>query len=143
LLAFIANDQWGLQIASFVLGGEMRTVPNSSDDYKKYWNYQFRNESIIQVQQMLEDKMNSKTFSQVNQPLCMLYYYKDDQHQDPVVKVSAMLNMFEQIATPISQKRKIAIPEGGDHVIGSYLKSKDLKMVEEQVLKFATDMGWR
>jgi esterase/lipase len=142
-LAFIANDQWGLQLANFVLGGEMRTIANSSDIYKKYWNYQYRNESIIQVQQMLEDKMNTETFSKVKQPFCMLYYYKDEQHQDPVVKVSAMLQMFDQISTPPAQKRKVAIPEGADHVLGSYIKSKDLKTVEEQVLKFATDMGWK
>jgi esterase/lipase len=142
-LAFMVNDQWGLQISRFVLGGEMRKASDSSEAYQKYWNYQYRNESIIQLQQMLEDKMNKKTFSQVTQPLCLLYYYKDEQHQDPVVKVSAMLNMFDQISTPDAQKRKVAVPEGGDHVLGSYIKSKDLKTVEEQVVKFATDMGWR
>jgi esterase/lipase len=140
--AFLANDQWGLQIARLVIGGKSRTASDSSEAYKKYWNYQYRNESIVQVQQMLEDKMTNETFKQLNQPLLMLYYYKDDEHQDPVVRVSAMLNMFDKISTPPSQKRKLAVPEAGDHVLGSYIKSDDLKTVEKETQQFAADMGW-
>lgn len=141
-LAFIVNDQWGLQLTRYVMGGDMRKLENTNPEYQKYWYHQYRNEAILQVQQLLEDKMTAETFSQVNQPLCMLYYYKDEDHQDPVVKVSAMLNMFEKISTPASKKRKIAVPEGGDHVLGSYIKSKDLTTVETETLKFAKDMGW-
>ncbi len=140
--AFLANDQWGLQIARLVIGGKSRIAPDSSNIYKKYWNYQYRNESIIQIQQMLEDKMTKETFKKVNQPLLMLYYFKDDQHQDDVVRVSAMLNMFNRISTPPSLKREVAIPEAGDHVLGSYIKSKDLETVKKETIKFASDMGW-
>jgi len=72
----------------------------------------------------------------------MLYYYKDEEHQDPVVRVSAMLTMFNTISTPENKKRKVPVPEGGDHVLGSYIKSQDLKTVETESLKFAKDMGW-
>jgi esterase/lipase len=141
-LAFLANDQWGLQITRQVMGGNMRILKNTSAEYQKYWNHQYRNEAILQVQQLLEDKMTKETFRQINQPLCMFYYYKDEEHQDPVVRVSAMLNMFNSISTPENNKRKVAVPEGGDHVLGSYIKSKDLKTVEAESLKFAKDMGW-
>jgi esterase/lipase len=141
-LAFIANDQWGLQLTRFVMGGNMRTLKNTSPEYQKYWNHQYRNEAILQVQQLLEDKMTTETFRQINQPLCMFYYYKDEEHQDPVVRVSAMLNMFNSISTPENKKRKVPVPEGGDHVLGSYIKSKDLKTVDIESLKFARDMGW-
>jgi esterase/lipase len=141
-LAFIVNDQWGLQLTRLVMGGNMRTLKNTSPEYQKYWYYQYRNEAILQVQQLLEDKMITETFKKVDQPLCMLYYYKDETHQDPVVRVSAMLNMFNSISTPENKKRKIAVPEGGSHTLGTYINSNDLKTVEVECLRFAKDMGW-
>ena len=70
----------------------------------------------------------------------MLYYYKDEEHQDKTVKVSAMKRMFRQLATPDSLKREIAVPNAGDHVIGSYIKSKDLATVENECMKFGEDI---
>jgi hypothetical protein len=41
----------------------------------------------------------------------MLYYYKDEQNQDAVVKVSAMLEMFNELGTPVSLKTKKALAQ--------------------------------
>jgi hypothetical protein len=97
-------------------------------------------ESITQLQQLLEDKMTPETFKKVNQPLLLLYYYKDDVHQDSTVKVSAMKEMFNQVSTPADKKREVALPNTGNHVIGSYIKSKDLKSVEDETLKFTREI---
>ena len=70
----------------------------------------------------------------------MLYYYKDDTHQDNVVKVSAMLKMYDELGTVSEQKRKIAMPNTGDHVIGGYIKSNDYQGVEIEITKFMTDV---
>jgi len=88
---------------------------------------------------VLRNKRES-TFQRVKQPALVLYYYKDEDHQDQTVKVSAMKRMFGQLATPADQKRFIAIPDAGDHVIGSYIKSKDVKKVEEECDKFAGEI---
>ncbi len=69
-----------------------------------------------------------------------LYYYKDKQHQDRVVKVSAMRRMFMQLGTPDSLKRELAIPNAGDHVIGSYVKSADIKSVEDACESFLEEV---
>jgi hypothetical protein len=84
--------------------------------------------------------MKESTFQKVKQPTLVLYYYKDEDHQDLVVKVSAMKRMFGELATPGDQRRMIAVPDAGDHVIGSYIKSKDVKKVEEECDKFALDI---
>ena len=70
----------------------------------------------------------------------MLYYYKDDVHQDSVVKVSAMLKMYDELSTPAQLKRKVAMPNTGDHVIAGYIKSNDYQTVEIEVTKFMTDV---
>jgi len=51
-----------------------------------------------------------------------------------------MKRMFMQLGTPENLKRQIAIPNAGDHVIGSYIKSKDVKTVEEECDKFAREV---
>ena len=42
-----------------------------------------------------------------------------------------MKRMFSQLGTPDNLKRQVAIPNAGDHVIGSYVKSKDVETVED------------
>ena len=84
--------------------------------------------------------MNKETFSQVNQPTLLMYYYKDEQQQDPVVRVPAMLAMFNTISTPEQAKRAVPVPASGDHVIGSYIKSKDLQTVETEAIKFTREV---
>lgn len=81
--------------------------------------------------------MKESTFRQVTQPTLLLYYYKDDEPQDNVVKVSAMKRMIEQLGTPFNLKRQVAIPNAGDHVIASYVNQKDIPTVKFECEKFA------
>ncbi len=138
--AWVANNPWGLQIGRFVLGGPLAKGSDTRELNMKYWNFSYRVEAVTQLQQLLEEKMNAETFKKVNQPLLMLYYYKDPVHQDSTVKVSAMNKMFAEISTPQDKKRAVAIPSAGNHVIGSYIKSKDVKAVEDETLKFADEI---
>jgi len=48
--------------------------------------------------------------------------------------------MFRELGTPADKKMEMAVPNAGSHVIGSYIKSKDYKTVEEACSKFATDI---
>jgi hypothetical protein len=51
-----------------------------------------------------------------------------------------MKRMFRQLGTPDSLKRSVAIPNADAHVIGSYLKSKDVASVEKECLKFGEEV---
>lgn len=137
--AWILNNHWGLQIAKLV-AGKYRKVADTTAIYAQYWNNRYRIESTVQLEELLESSMKESTFKKVTQPVLLLYYYKDEEHQDPVVKVSAMLRMFDQLGTPAELKRKVAIPNAGDHVIGSYIKSKDVESVEEETEKFGREV---
>ena len=67
----------------------------------------------------------------------LLYYYKDSIHQDSVVSVPAMLNMFEELGSGIKVKK--AVPNAGNHVMGSYIKSGDLPTVMFSIKDFMRD----
>lgn len=129
--AWLLNDPWGLQIARKVVGGEERRVlEERSDEYKKYWYTNYRLEALVELEELVESTMTKSVFKKVKQPVLMLYYYKNELEQDPVVRVDAMLKMFVELGTATDLKRKIAIPDGGNHVLGSYITSKDLRSVE-------------
>jgi len=138
--AWLLNNPWGLQMATIVTGSRYIDSKDQRETYKKYWYSHYRLESVVALQEMLESSMNKETFSKINQPVLVLYYYKDEVHQDSVVRVQPMKDMFEQLGTNIAQKRSKAMPSAGDHVIGSPIKSKDTEGVEREIEMFMTEI---
>jgi pimeloyl-ACP methyl ester carboxylesterase len=134
--AWFLNNHWGLQVAELVTG-KTRKVEDTTALYAQYWNNRYATRSLVQLEELIETTMKASTFEKVKQPVLLLYYYKDEDHQDKVVKVSAMKRMFDQLGTPAHLKRAVPIPDAGDHVIGSYVKSKDLQTVEQECESFA------
>jgi esterase/lipase len=132
----LLNNPWGLQIARFVKGGNYADIPFKNNEYPKYWNTRYRLESTVQLQNLIEATMTKETFSKVKQPTLVLYYYKDEQNQDNVVKVSGIKKMFASIATPDNLKKMVAIPEAGSHVLASPIVSKDIVSVEKETASF-------
>ena len=137
--AWLLNNHWGLQIAHLIVG-KHRTVEDTTALYAKYWNNRYSTSSLVQLEELLESTMKESTFKKVTQPTLMLYYYKDDDHQDDVVKVSAMKRMFLQLGTPDSLKREVPLPNTGNHVLGSPIKSKDVTSVKNEIERFAIEV---
>lgn len=137
--AWLLNNHWGLQMANLIQG-KYNHAKDTTALYARYWYPTYRMESLVQLEELLETSMKEATFKKVKQPTLVLYYYKNDDHQDDVVKVSAMKRMYGQLATPAEQKRLISVPDAGDHIIGSYIKSKDTKKVKEECEKFAVEI---
>jgi pimeloyl-ACP methyl ester carboxylesterase len=138
--AWILNNHWGLQIARLVKGGNYNDPSDKRSIYKQYWNKPYRLEAAVALEEMLETAMTENTFNKVKQPVLMLYYYKDEANQDKVVKVSAMKEMFAALATDSTMKRAIALPNAGDHVLASPIKSHDVESVEKETKKFLEEV---
>jgi len=134
--AGLLNNHWGLQTARLVMGGNYILSSDQRAEYKKYWYSKYRIEGAVAVQELIETGMNNTLFEKITQPTLLMYYYKNEEEQDKVVKVSAMKNMFEKIKTPTNLKVQAAIAGAGDHVIGGYLKSKDLLSVNNEIVRF-------
>jgi pimeloyl-ACP methyl ester carboxylesterase len=134
--AWMLNNHWGKQIAQLVIGSNYRTVTDSRPIYQQYWNYTYRIEAIVALQEYLETAMVPATFNKVKQPVLTLAYYKNEQEQDPVVKVTAMRDMFAALGTPAGQKRFVEMAGTGDHVQGSPIKSKDVEGVKKAIADF-------
>ena len=134
--AFLSNNPWGLQIARMVIGGKENIIKNKPDNYNKYWNDHYRLEAVVELQELLETTMIPSHFNKIKCPLLTLYYFKDEKNQDPVVKVSAMKEMFEAVGTPANLKRMVPIPEAGNHVLASPIQSNYIVSVEKETALF-------
>jgi esterase/lipase len=137
--AWLLNNHWGLQIAEMITG-KHRTVDDTTAIYARYWNNRYTTSSLVQLEELIESTMKESTFKKVTQPTLLLYYYKDEKHQDNVVKVSAMKRMFNQLGTPDRLKRQVPLPNTGNHVLGSPIKSKDVESVKRECEKFGVEV---
>ena len=135
---FLLSKPWGLQIGRKIFGGNYRIVNNDFESkYCQYWYCKYRMEGIVYLQQLIDETMKNETYKNVSAPVFLGYYYKDEEHQDNIVKVSAMLNMFDQLGTLPSKKVKMAFPEAGNHVIACELTSGCYNEVLAETIKFA------
>jgi pimeloyl-ACP methyl ester carboxylesterase len=133
--SFLLSGPWGLEIAKTVVG-DFRSWTPENDSIKQYWNSKYRIEGVIALQQLLNATMKKEIFRQIKQPVFMGYYYKNEKEQDQTVSVKAMLEMFKELGTESSFKRKIAFEKVNSHVICSKWTSKDLPSVEIAVTDF-------
>jgi len=134
--AWMLNNPWGQQIAEAIVG-KFRVIPDTSAAYKQYWDQRYVTASAVQLEELLETTMKASLFERIKTPTLLLYFYKSEVEQDPVVKVSAMKRMFSQLSTPDSLKHQQALPNVGNHVMGSWVKSKDLNSVQLACEDFA------
>lgn len=130
---------WGLQIGKLV-NGDMVTYPDDPPMVRKYWQSSYRLEAVAYLQSLVENTMTNATFEKVKQPVFLGYYYLDETHQDPTVKVSAMLNMFDHLGTSEAEKVKVAFPNVGVHPLASEIKSQDIESVNRETYKFAEEI---
>jgi pimeloyl-ACP methyl ester carboxylesterase len=121
---------------------ENGTAINKRDGEKaKYWSREYHMNSYRALGILIRSKMNPETFREIKQPLFLGYYYKNEEEQDKVVSVPRMLEMFEQVQTPVDKKVKVAFPETGDHVIASSITSKDWEGVLRETKRFLEEVA--
>ena len=120
----------GREMFKSMIGGEVQNMKRPEPE-SKYWSTQYHINAYVALIGMLKETMTPETFKAVTCPVFMAYYYKNEEEQDKVVSVQAMLDMYDQLGTPSDLKQKQAFPETGNHVIASELRSKDWTSVLE------------
>jgi len=136
----LLNNPWGLQIGRAVLKSNYVDIKYKDSAYPKYWNKHYRIEAVVALQNLLEATMTEVTFKKIHQPTLALYYYKDEAHQDNVIKVKAIQKMMQQLATPSNLKMEMAMPNTGEHVLASPIVSNDIVSVEKATVKFMKEV---
>jgi pimeloyl-ACP methyl ester carboxylesterase len=135
---YLLNGPWGREIGEQVLG---RVNVEEREGYvKKYWSDVYYLEGYMALASFVENAMVEETFRQVSSPVFLAYYYKNEEEQDQVVSVDAMLEMYDQLGTAGELKEKAAFPEAGNHVISSVYRSSDWLGVYEESANFLEEV---
>lgn len=132
--AVLLDNPWGLQLARTIKGADFNDITPKNNTQPNYWNMHYRLEGVVALQNFLTHCMTPATFEKIKCPVFMGYYYENEENQDKVVSVPAMLNMFEQLGS--KEKQKQVFPKTKNHVIGSYVLSEDWQSVEKATLAF-------
>ncbi|MGM0581854.1 MAG: alpha/beta hydrolase [Bacteroidota bacterium] len=124
---------WGKTFTEWAMGGEVNREVRP-DSVAAYWSEFYHLDAYYSLFSMINQSMKPEIFENVECPVFMAYYYKDDKNQDKVVSVSAMKEMFDQLAT--DNKKAIAFPNTGNHVIASDLRSNNWEAVRDSSWQF-------
>lgn len=138
--SFMLNGPWGFQISKLVFGGNAKRIYHKQEKAKQYWDTLYPATAVVQLQHLLETTMVDSTFREVTSPALTLFYYKNENEQDQVVNASKIPPMHESLGTAPSQKKISALTTPGDHVIGSWVKSQDYEVVEEEIITFCKEV---
>ena len=132
--AELLDNHWGLAMGKAVTGSEVRDFAATNPQHAKYWCQHYHLNGVVALQNFLTNAMNSETFAKIKCPAFMGYYYKNEDEQDKVVSVPAMLKMFDELGS--TNKQKVAFPNTGNHVLASPILSKDIVNVQMETEKF-------
>jgi len=131
----LMTGPWGKQILHAAMGDHRKPV-DPDPILANFWLQSYHTNGLITLQQTIEAIARPEVYEKIRMPVFLGYYYKNEKEQDQTVSVKAMLEMFPKLGTPDDLKVEKAFPESGDHVIGSFLRSKDVTGVYEATDKF-------
>lgn len=134
--ATLLDNPWGKQIAKAILGSEYRDIPAKNALHEQYWSLHYKVDGIIALQNFLTHEMTEEVFQAVKCPVFLTYYYKDEQHQDNVVSVKAMKEMFPLLGTPAYLKKEQAFPLSGYHVMTSPILGEHVEIPLQASIHF-------
>ncbi len=137
--SFMMSGPWGLQMTRLILGSDFYSwkAPGYAE---QYWYTRYRIEGIITLKAIIDETMTKENFQMINDPIYLSYYYKDENHQDNVVSVKRMKEMFEQVGTPSALKKEVAHADAGTHIIGSDLFNQNLASVWTPLVSYCEDV---
>lgn len=137
--AKLLSGPWGIQLAKAITGSDYHQF--EADSIKQnYWTTKYRLEALAHLQVLMDETMQPKVFAEVKQPTFLGYYYKNEEEQDNVISIPALLEMYDQLGVDDKLKRKIAFPEVKDHVMTSHITSKDFEAVKRETIKFLEEI---
>lgn len=114
----------------------MLTSTPASEAEKNIWYSSYRLQGALALGEFVQELMTRDTFSKVQCPVFVGYYYRSRKQQDKVVSVSAIKKMFRQLGTKRDKKYLANFPDAQTHVISSQLFSGSLYKIEQQTTLF-------
>lgn len=114
--------------------------PQFPDEAEPYWTTEYRTEGLVALKYLLHETMTDANFKKIDIPYLIGYYYKNEEEMDKIISIERLKEFSELSQTPDAEKRVIAFPDVGAHVICSPFMSKDLEGVVRETDLFAEEV---
>lgn len=134
--AFILNSPWGYEIANLVSLGEEMKIEHEQEIATKYWDTIYPSKALVDLQVLLGTSMTVDTFKKINCPVLTLFYYENFIEEDEHVEVEVYPGVHQLLSTPDDQKKLVRLVTPKTHFLGSYIKSKDIEVVLQEIVEF-------
>ena len=132
----LLNMPWGVELGKMITGSDFVGFNPKKELQKQYWTTKYRIEAVVNLVALNEKIMVPETFEKIKCPVFLGYFYKNEEEQDKVVSVPAMLQMYEMLGTPDSLKKKVAFEDAQEHVITSEIVSGNWQRVLDSTQHF-------
>lgn len=138
-MSYLLTKPWGNQLTKAFLG-DYRSIPNLPKKAEQYWTKRYKAEAVVALRKLMDETMTQEVFEQIDLPVMLGYYYKNDKECDKVISVSAIKQFYDTIATPEDKKRKVTFPDAKAHVVLSSLRNMEVEDVQEKSFAFAEEV---
>ena len=138
-MAKLVTYPWGRHLLKNVIGGEYTNITHYSKDQARYWSREYHIDGIVALQSLIDDGMREDLFQSLNIPTYIGCYFKDEEHQDNVVSVEAMRELYENLGTPEDKKVFNEFSDAGRHVFTSHMMVDNFNNVLDKTYKFAEE----
>ena len=130
---------WGLQLARLSMGSKYRSFAADST-IQKWWIHRYRIEGLVSLKSLLQQTMTNTVFKQINQPVLMAYYYKNDTIKDNIISIEKGKAAFEALASPADKKELHLLDNVSGHCMASQYYANPqqldtLRLLTEQFLE--------
>ncbi len=123
---------WGKQMLRLMMGSPYREW-ETNEKARQYWTTKNRIEGLIALRALLDQTMTKEVFTQIDQPLYIGYYYRDEFNQDEIISVEAIHDFIRTIKTPEDQLMLTTFPDARGHVFASKYMTDDTLIVLRDV----------
>lgn len=138
--AQLVTMPWGEYLADAMIGEHVKSGAYGKPEMENFATTEYHTKGIIALENLLEQTMITETFQKIESPYFLGYFYKNEEVQDPVVSVAAMLEMHQQTRTPADKKRNVPFANVNNHVLCSLRQSEDIEAVRKETYKFAEEV---
>ena len=138
--AQLTTMPWGEYLTDAMVGDHVKSGAYGKPEMENFATIEYHSKGIIALEALLEQTMIPETFNKIKSPYFVGYFYKNEEVQDPVVSVAAMLEMDQQTVTPANQKRLAPFANVNNHVVCSLRQSEDIAAVREATYSFAEEV---
>ena len=133
------NGPWGKVIARLFFFGQYRQW-EASAEIKKFWTTRYHLDGLHALRQLTTKTMTPRVFRQIEQPVFVAYYYRDEDHQDEFVSVRKMHEFMRQIGTPEQYRRSHRAANANAHPIASALWNENWADVQDAATTFLQEV---